>query len=882
MFRISQRRGRAGAGVGRRIALLLVACGALRWGGVAAGEDLAEAQRRFLAGDYAGVAAVAGKALHDGEDTEDWSPLLARSLLATGRYPEALTAITNALAQNYRSLPLRWAAREVFLSNGQTAAAAQMAEEIVQLVALRPRAYQEAPDLVAFGRAALLKGADPKRVLNTLFDAAKRAAPKLRGAYLAAGELALDKHDFALAAKNFEAGLKQLPDDPDLHFGLARSYAPSDPALASTALEAALARNSNHVGGLLLLADHSVDAEDYAGAEKFLDRVKAVNPWQPEAGAYRAVLAELRNRPDASQAARQTALKFWPANPRVDSLIGLKLSQNYRFTEGAAHQRQALKFDPDYLPAKAQLAQDLLRLGEETEGWRLADEVQKEDGYDVAAYNLTTLHDTMAKFATLTNQEFIVRLSRHEADVYGPRVLELLGQARRVLCAKYGVELKRPTVVEVFPEEKDFAVRTFGMPGNPGYLGVCFGRVITANSPAAHPGHPVNWQAVLWHEFGHVVTLHLTRNKMPRWLSEGISVYEEGQANPTWGQRLSPRYREMILGGELTPVSKLSGAFLAPASAVHLQFAYYESSLVVEFLVRRFGADALPAILRDLGDGAEINQAITKRTEPMAKLEADFAAFARDRAEKFAPGLDWEKPDFLKLAVGGARTPRPGASASPRAPKPGAEEAAWEAWAKSHPTNFWVLTRQAEQLVESRQWPAAKAVLERLLALYPDSTGADSPDRLLAAAHRALGETNAERRVLARLAAKDDAAIDAYLRLMELADAARDWPAVILNAQRYLAVDPLVPAPYRFLAEAGEATGETQTAMGAYRALLQLDPPDPAEVHFRLAKLLYQTGDPAAKRQVLQALEEAPRYRGALRLLLEIERDLKPGASGGT
>jgi hypothetical protein len=49
-----------------------------------------------------------------------------------------------------------------------------------------------------------------------------------------------------------------------------------------------------------------------------------------------------------------------------------------------------------------------------------------------------------------------------------------------------------------------------------------------------------------------------------------------------------------------------------------------------------------------------------------------------------------------------------------------------------------------------------------------------------------------------------------------------------------------------------------------------LDPPDPAEAHYRLARLLHQAGDPAAKRHVLQALEEAPRFREAHRLLLEI------------
>src|SRR4029077_8327721 len=101
--------------------------------------------------------------------------------------------------------------------------------------------------------------------------------------------------------------------------------------------------------------------------------------------------------------------------------------------------------------------------------------------------------------------------------------------------------------------------------------------------------------------------LQITRNKMPRWLSEGISVYEERKANPAWGERMNPQYREMVLGDDLQPISKLSGAFLSPQSDLHLQFAYYESSMVVEFLVQRFGLESLKAILRDLGEGTEVN-----------------------------------------------------------------------------------------------------------------------------------------------------------------------------------------------------------------------------------------------------------------------------------
>jgi tetratricopeptide (TPR) repeat protein len=183
------------------------------------------------------------------------------------------------------------------------------------------------------------------------------------------------------------------------------------------------------------------------------------------------------------------------------------------------------------------------------------------------------------------------------------------------------------------------------------------------------------------------------------------------------------------------------------------------------------------------------------------------------------------------------------------------------------------MTRRAQQLVDDKQWEEAKPLLERLVELYPGFTGPDSAYPMLAAAHRGLGETNAEQQVLARFAEKDDEATDAYLRLMELGTAANDWPAVSQNAQRYLAVNPLVAAPYRFLAQASEQTGETQSGIAAYKALLELDPPNPAEIHFHLAQLLHRAGDGSARRHVLQALEEAPRYREALRLLLEINGD---------
>jgi tetratricopeptide (TPR) repeat protein len=882
-----------------------------------AAQEFEAAQKLFLTGKYDACLRACEAADPEGYRREEWQILHANTLLVVGRYPEAETVVSNALVRLPNSLRLRVAGFETANASGSTWRARRRLQEINELVNSRPWAYRDPVDMVALGRAALLMGVDARAVLEKFYGTAQKADPNLRDTYLASGELALSKHDYAIAAKTFTEALKKFPDDADVLHGLARAYEPSARARMVELIESALEKNENHVPSMLLLTDHLVDAEEYTEAEKTLDRALKVNPWHPEAWAYRAVLAHLRNEPASEAEARDKALHFWSTNPKVDHLIGRKLSQNYRFAEGAARQRQALEFNSEFLPARIQLAEDLLRLGDEGEGWELAEEVHKRDGYDVTAYNLVTLRGTMGKFATLTNADFIVRMSAKEAALYGDRALALLQRAKDRLTEKYGIRLEQPTIVEIFPEQKDFGVRTFGMPHNPGFLGVCFGNVVTANSPASQGGDPSNWEAVLWHEFCHVITLQLTKNKMPRWLSEGISVYEELQANPSWGQRMNPRYREMVLGDDLTPVSELSSAFMSPKSEFHVQFAYFQSSLVVEFLIEKFGFDKLKAILRDLGQGENINEAIPKHTAPMKEIEKEFAAFAKARAEALGPGLDWKKPErerglldrlgigrsrssvraeagereagstnelktallnvlapILTNAPGGAETaPVPNAAPQPEATKTETERRA--------KPNYWTLMEAAQRFIAQEKWEAAKAPLEEVVALYPDQSGPNNAYALLAAVCQGLKETGQERAALENWADSDGDALEAYQRLMQLGESDQDWKVVACNADRFLAVNPLLPQPYRFLARASEELGEATQAINAYQKVLLLDPPDPADVHFRLARLLGKANEPTAKRHVLQALEEAPRFRDAHRLLLElVEVKTEPASLG--
>jgi tetratricopeptide (TPR) repeat protein len=814
----------------------------------AAADSIAQTQQKFLHGDYETVISVADKEVRAGAYSDEWRVLLVKALLATGQYSQARSNALAAVDQFPDNLQLRLLAREAdFYQNDAADARRQLAQ--VRLLIERHFGDFQNDDATALGRTLLLLGVEPRLVLDNCFRRAENADPPMREAFLATGDLALEKHDFALAAESFRAGLKKFPADADMECGLARAYAPSDSDETGQHIEAALAANPHHVPTLLLLADHKIDAEDYAGAQEELTRALKVNPHCPPALAYRAVLALLRNDEAAARKDRDDALASWPSNPEVDYLIGKQLARHYRFEEAAAEQQRALDRDSAYLPAQRELAEDLLRLGREKDGWNLAQSAHKQDNYDVTLYNLVTLHDQMEKYQTLSNADFILRLSAREAPLYGQRALELLERAKETLCRKYGVELTRPTQVEIFPEQKDFAVRTFGMPGNPGYLGVCFGSVITANSPASQSPNPANWEDVLWHEFCHVVTLTATANRMPRWLSEGISVYEERQADPTWGERMTLAYRQIILSGKLTPIGELSGAFLAPKSNQALLFAYYESSLVVEFIVREHGLESLKAILKELRDGREINQAIAAHTGPLAELEKRFDAFARKQANELAPGVDLEKP-------------------------PADDNAAWNG---AHPDNYYLRFRQARKLMDETNWAAARPVLQSLAASYSGERRADNPLWLLAVTERNLRDTNAELATLRQLSRRESDFVDMYLRLIELSLAGKDWASATNDAARLLAVNPLIAAPYSALAEAGAALGANDLAIDASRKLLLLDPPDPAMAHYQLARLLHARGgsEAEAKRQVLQALEDAPRFRQAQVLLLEIE----PGTS---
>lgn len=802
-------------------------------------------------GEYTLVARIGEAAVEKGLKAPDWRLLRFKALVELGQIEVALAETQTALVMfpgHFEILMLRHDLAQML---GKADIAADALKGINEAAKTKLAKDRTAMDTVMLGKAALALGADAQKVIANYFKVAQAKDAKLEAAYLAEGHLALDKDDAKRAAEVFRAGLKAHGETAQLRFGLAQAFGSSDREKAVESLSKALELNPHHAASHLLRAEFLIGGEKFVEAEAAIQQVLDLNEQHPLAWSLRAVVANLFHA-DAKKvtAARTAALQIWDKNPEVDHTIGRCLSRAYRFAESATYQRRALEFDSKYLPAKMQLCHDLLRLGEEDEAWKLAEVIRQEDGYNIQAHNLGLLEQEMNGYVTKSFPDFTLKMPKREWPIYGERALTLLRDAKQVLCAKYGLDLQRPVLVEFFGAQQDFAIRTFGALGGQGMLGVCFGTVVTMNSPGSLAHGRNNWESTLWHEFCHVITLTVTKNRMPRWLSEGISVYEERQRDPAWGMPMDATFRAMVLDEEtLTPVSRLSGAFMNAESQDHLMFAYFESSQVVEYLLEKFGQEKFQGILRDLADGKRINAAITANVGDLDEIEKGFTKFIIGRAKGYGAKADWNEPLPEELNP--------------------FDDNSFTEFLKTHPNSLWALRKHAADAIQDKEWPEVLKIADKLIALMPENTDADGGYALKVQALRQLKRAEEEIAVLRFIAAKTSSAQSTFLRLLELDLPAKRWAEVKANAHRATALNPFLVTPQKALAEAHTALKEDTEAIAAHERVLILDPGSAAQTHFKLAQLKREKDSAQAKRHLLDSLALAPRNREALGLLQE-------------
>ncbi|HVR28101.1 MAG TPA: tetratricopeptide repeat protein [Thermoanaerobaculia bacterium] len=794
---------------------------------------------------------------------------LGTALAELGRYAEAERVLGAEVEHRGRD---RHAARaelgRLRLLAGDRAAAVAHFDALID--AYNRGEARRAPELVAVAAACRHLGAeDPQLFKDALraFDEAIAADPGSIEARVALGELFLEKYNGTEARGEVEAALALNPRHPGALLALARVLHFEGAYAAMEQAKRSLETNPGFVPARIFTAQLLLELEEYEDAEAEARRALETNPRSLEA---QAILAAARYLQGDDVGFRELEDVVLAANPRYADFYNLLADacvRNRLYREAADFGLRAVELDPKSWRGWGLAGLNQLRVGEIESGRANLERAFLGDPYNVWFKNTLDLIDTFARYGEHRSRRFTVIAHESEDELLAPYALALAEEAYDALAPRYRIEPPTPIRLELYPSHADFSVRTIGLAGM-GALGVCFGSVIAQDSPRARPRGHFNWGSTLWHELAHTFALAVSEHRVPRWLTEGLSVLEERRARPGWGDDLSPYFLAAWRDGELLPVAELNNGFVRPTSPEQIGLSYYQASLVVELIERDWGFETLLAMLRGYRDHRSTEEVLRQQ------LGIELEEFDR-RFETFLE----ESFGSAKTAFGPAQA-RPeegGGEGSIELPDRSDLETAAREQSGSFPAQLsWGL-----YLVSEDRAAEAVPFLERARDLYPQYVGPDSPYLLLARIHRERGDDEKAARELRSFLAVNETDYESRLLLAEIEEELGDVGAALRALEEAIYVYPLDLELHRRMAKLYAESGDATGLVRARSALVALRPTDMAQALYDLAEAHHAAGEPReALRQVLRALDIAPAFGAAQRLLLRLHDPAGGGGAG--
>lgn len=686
---------------------------------------------------------------------------------------------------------------------------------------------------------------------NDLFIDAREADPTFIDAFIAQGELLNKTYNYGEAASLFEDALKVNPQSPLALVGRARSKALESIEEPSVAVDLALAVNPNSTEALGLRAWLDLEAGNHESAQKAIDRALAVNPNAVDVIAIRASVFYLNDKKSELESETKRALAINAHAGEFYETLSHFAVNNRRYTDAVDFGNRAVALSPRLWSARTQLGIQLLRVGRISEGRAELERVFEGDPYNIWAKNTLDLLDSMKDFIETARGPFLVKSAPAESGALAVYVADLLEEAHKKLTARYRFTPRAPIQVEMFPNHEDFAVRSLGLPGL-GALGVCFGQVIAMDSPSARRKGEFNWGSTLWHEFTHVMTLQITDHRIPRWFSEGLSVYEERRARQGWGEDWSLDKLKAIKEGRFVKIDDLDGAFTRPKSPDGVGLAYFQASQVCEFVDEKFGFEAILRMLAMYKEGGRTTDVLQRALKlTPAEFDKAFAAFVQGKTAGYLE------------AVGSGLARRPG--------EPAPTKDALLEVLKTRPNDYFAHLRLGAAYKDEGEADRAIEHLKRAAELFPFYSASGNPFELMADIYESRGQKQESAAQLEALTRVNETNGDAFARLARLRVAMKDWKSAVEALKQCFYAQPFDASLHKLAGDAYLESGNTSEAIREFRVTISLAPPDLAEAHFDLARALEAAGNRTeARREVVRALEIAPGFEKAQELLLKL------------
>ncbi|MGV3591448.1 MAG: tetratricopeptide repeat protein [Gammaproteobacteria bacterium] len=685
---------------------------------------------------------------------------------------------------------------------------------------------------------------------NSAFQEAVDAEPQNPMHRVRWGELYLRTYQFGEAYNLFNEALEIEPDNAWANLGAALALSQSaDQEMVNAHLEKvvenALAPKGAQLRGLIFMLHNALEQDRFDDARGILAEAKEV--------------ADEGDLPQMTLKAHEAALQFMTFQPYQEFIdAALEESPGYgdawaipgyfamatrRYHESGEFYEQAVTVQPDHWEAHLELGQNYLRLNQVTPAVDHVRASYEGDAFNPKTVNMLRLLDTfLDKMEVLSYPNppegpfptLQLRLDRSEIPVLETYARRLAEDSIALYSERYRFTPKEPIIVEIYPNHEDFVVRSIGMPGV-GLLGVTFGYLFAMDSPTAHPaGESYHWGTTLWHEMAHVFTVEASQHLVPRWFSEGVSVFEEWRTGPIPGRKIPGNVLQAMSEDKFISVADLDDGFMRPTYSDQVIVSYMQAGLVFDFIDRKFGFDKIVDMLYLFPQQVSARDAI-ERT--LGITIEDF---------------DAQFDEFIEAEYGPLLRQMP-------------------AWQENHRASF--------EALEQENWQAAVDAATRANTIYPDYVEADSPYIALARAYSRLEDEENEFRTLEAFWQRGGFAPRALLALADRYEERGMLTEAMEVLEDVKWADPFAEELHVELGDLYMTMDQPQQALTEYEILLALDPVDKADANLKLARAHNALGnEDETMEYLLTALDIAPQYREAQAFLLELSRGA--GAAG--
>ncbi len=660
-------------------------------------------------------------------------------------------------------------------------------------------------------------------------------------------DLFREKFNATDAQRTYEEALSINPHSAELLVGYARSFE----SLAQWELLAnqAIEENPNCVEALNLLAEIHILDGVYDEAETLLKTALEINSVHELSLANLATIYHLRGEREAFEEIEQTMLDINPLCSDFYLTLAENCMRRFRYMDTVAFCQKAIQREYDNWQAYTLLGSNILRVGKIDEARRYLDIAYEQDPFNIYAHNTLELIDEYEDFTKSESEHFTLLIHNSENAVLSGPILALAEECYDSLKVRYPYNPDGEIRIEAYNDHDDFAVRISGLPGI-GLLGVCFGDIVAFDTPRAQMDNNYNWSMTLWHEIAHVMALGQSDNRVPRWFTEGLSVYEERKARPEWRREMELELFVAFDQDVLLSLKDINKGFTRPKYNEQVIITYYQSAKMIEFLVNNYGFTAIIEFLEEFGKGSDLIQAFqTVLGESPEEFEKKFFDNLKRERETYALVLS-DLPPILSVQQDDKETIKEkllGKSENP----------------------FFKKVKEGYNLLNEKRFDEAEQKFLEAIDIFPYYTMGQNPYRGLAEIYRKQGyESKLIDIIEDYLAITNYGAVEAR-ELAQLYEKNGELNRAKYYYQRSMQVEPYDLTAHTHLAELYARQESYASESDERKIILALNPLDRAQAHYNLALSLYNNRQiQEAKAEILKSLEFSPGFRDAQKLLL--------------